>query len=242
MILRLRHVFKRTKHIWAKPQGFDTGIQLYNCVTKNKEPLILRYKNIVTWYTCGPTVYDSSHIGHASCYVKLDIIKRILKHHFKFNVINAMNITDIDDKIIRRSIELNCDYQEIASKYEKEFWRDLKNLGVQTPDIVLKVTENINVITDFIIKLMDTGKAYQGNDKSIYFHVPLCRSYGKLQNIGTQDERESSVKKSHLDFALWKQAKEGEPSWQSPWGKGRPGWHIECSALASDVLGNISTY
>ncbi|KAL3278745.1 hypothetical protein HHI36_016273 [Cryptolaemus montrouzieri] len=125
------HSFIRTKSSWAKPQGYDTGIQIFNCVAKEKVPLILKQKGIVTWYTCGPTVYDESHIGHATCYLKIDLIQRILSKYFNFNLITAMNITDIDDKIIKRSKELNRSAITISKIYENEFWNDLALLKIK---------------------------------------------------------------------------------------------------------------
>ncbi|KAG5885771.1 hypothetical protein JTB14_031207 [Gonioctena quinquepunctata] len=229
----------RSNHSWTLPKGVDTGIKVYNCVTKNKEPLIVGNKNIVTWYTCGPTVYDSSHIGHASCYCKLDIVQKILKDYFKCNLVTVMNITDIDDKIIKKASNTRSSYKEIAEKYEKEFWDDLNDLGITKPNIVLRVTENIDLIIDFIKKLEENGQAYKASDNSVYFSVREFERYGKLLRIPSETEdKQNTVKKSTMDFALWKSCKvEGEPYWNSPWGNGRPGWHIECSALASHYLG-----
>ncbi|XP_023013309.1 cysteine--tRNA ligase-like protein, mitochondrial [Leptinotarsa decemlineata] len=228
----------RTKHCWIIPKGLDIGAKVYNCVTKRKEPVIIRNKQLVTWYTCGPTVYDSSHMGHASCYVKIDIIQNILKNYFNCNLVTVMNITDIDDKIIKKANDSKCAYKEIAEKYEKEFWDDLKDLGINKPNIVLRVTNHISLIIDFVKKLEENGQAYKGSDNSVYFSVEKFQHYGKLHNISlSSTDQESNVKKSNLDFALWKNSKEGEPFWNSPWGKGRPGWHIECSALASHFLG-----
>nr|CAH7714668.1 unnamed protein product [Callosobruchus chinensis] len=227
----------RFVHCWVKPNGYDTGVKLYNCITKQKEPLIVRNKNCITWYTCGPTVYDSSHIGHASCYVKLDIIQRILRDYFKYNLVTVMNITDIDNKIIRRAYEKNVSCADIVKKYEDEFWKDMTALRVAEPSVVLRVTENMKLIVDFIQKLVNENKAYQAPDNSVYFSVDTCKKYGKLQNIGKVDDKKSTIKRSASDFALWKSS-EDEPFWSSPWGNGRPGWHIECSALASKAIGS----
>ncbi|XP_056641171.1 probable cysteine--tRNA ligase, mitochondrial [Diorhabda sublineata] len=230
----------RKTHCWISPQGFKTEINVYNCATRRKEPLILKNKDRITWYTCGPTVYDSSHIGHASCYVKLDIIQRILKDYFKYDIISCLNITDIDDKIIRRANELGVDINELTEKYEKEFLSDLEKLGIAEPSIIMKVTQNMRLIISFIEKLIEDDRAYIATDKSVYFNVNSIKKYGKLQNLGNQDEinKLSTIKKSSLDFALWKAIKEdGEPFWDSPWGRGRPGWHVECSALASSIFG-----
>ncbi|XP_018579210.1 probable cysteine--tRNA ligase, mitochondrial [Anoplophora glabripennis] len=226
-------------HTWTKPEGFDTKIKVYNCITRNKEPLVIRDKHLITWYTCGPTVYDSSHIGHASCYVKLDIIQKILQNYFKYNLITVMNITDIDDKIIRRAIQMKKTYKDVAKMYEKEFFEDLKSLGIAKPNIILRVTDNMDIIIDFIKQLESNGQTYMAKDNSVYFSVEND-NYGKLVNIneGTKQQTKKGVKKNDMDFVLWKESKEGEPYWNSPWGSGRPGWHIECSALASHVLGS----
>lgn len=222
---------------WEQPTGFDTGIKIYNCVAREKVRLIIKNKNSLTWYSCGPTVYDSSHIGHASCYVKLDIIQRVLKNHFNLNLVTAMNITDIDDKIIKKSWEEKIDWKLISKKYENEFWEDLRQLGVTAPDLKVRVTENISEIVNFIENLVNSGIAYPAKDGSVYFNVESYKNYGKLQRLVLEDLKHE-IKNSILDFALWKSAKEGEPSWDSPWSKGRPGWHIECSTMASNIFGS----
>uniref|UniRef100_A0A0K8V664 cysteine--tRNA ligase n=1 Tax=Bactrocera latifrons TaxID=174628 RepID=A0A0K8V664_BACLA len=230
-----------SKQHWEKPiSGRDTGIQIYNCITREKVPLILSNDTYATWYTCGPTVYDSTHIGHVSCYVKLDIIQRILRQHFNVNLVTALNITDIDDKIIHRSKESGRDWRELSRFYESEFWSDLAQLNIQEPNIKLRVTEHIPRIVEFIKLIIEKGSAYKGSDGSIYFSVNKCENYGKLQKVNMQVEPEESTngKKASADFALWKAQKtECEPAWPSPWGAGRPGWHIECSTLASMVFG-----
>lgn len=231
---------QRFKHTWTLPQGYATPITVYNCVTRRREPLIVRDKDAVTWYTCGPTVYDSSHLGHASCYVKLDIIQRILSQRFGLRLVTCMNITDIDDKIIKKAQELKVDFPVVSRQYEKEFWDDLFRLNIPKPDLVLRVTEHIPLILDFIRKLVDDKVAYVATDNSVYFDVTKSpHPVGKLQNIpDTPPDSSNPHKKSKADFALWKGVKsEEEPFFDSPWGRGRPGWHIECSALASLVFG-----
>ncbi|CAH0558797.1 unnamed protein product [Brassicogethes aeneus] len=227
----------RFKHNWIQPEGYDTGIKVYNCVTKSKVPLILKNKSFTKWYTCGPTVYDTSHIGHACCYTKLDIIQGILKKQFNVNLVTVMNITDIDDKIINKSIETNKSPKEIAKYYERDFWDDLNLLGISQPDIVLRVSDNINLIVNFIEQLMESKFAYQSED-SVYFDVSKYENYGKLQSIGEGTNTKIPNKRNTADFALWKGSKPNEPYWESPWGPGRPGWHIECSALASSTFGS----
>ncbi|ERL87201.1 probable cysteine--tRNA ligase, mitochondrial [Dendroctonus ponderosae] len=238
--LILKRVLSTHKSIWRVPKGHDTAINIYNCVTRRNEPFIVRNKDVVTWYTCGPTVYDAAHLGHASCYVKLDIIQRILRRHFALNVVTCMNITDIDDKIIKRAQELRTDFSEVSRKFEKDFWADLSALSIPQPDIVLRVTENIPLIIQFIEKLQADGAAYTGGDSSVYFDTSQsCHPPGRLQNISDSPPDSSNPhKRRQADFALWKAVKSPlEPCFDSPWGKGRPGWHIECSSLASHVFG-----
>lgn len=233
-----RFINFRRKHTWHQPDGYDTGIKIYNCSTKTKVPLITQHKNIIKWYTCGPTVYDSSHVGHACCYMKLDIIQKILKRYFNQNLLTVMNITDIDDKIIKRSIALKLPPEKIAEKFETEFWNDLSKLNVEKPLLVLGVVENIECIKNFIKKLLKNNQAYRIDDGSVYFDVSKDHDYGRLQNIGIPEEiTTKGIKMNTMDFALWKAPKPGEPYWESEWGPGRPGWHIECSALASSVFG-----
>lgn len=220
---------------WIQPIGYDTNIKIFNPITKTKVPLILRKKNIACWYTCGPTVYDSSHVGHGSCFVKQDILQRILRNHFHINVITAMNITDIDDKIISRSIEAKEDWMLLARRYEDEFWMDMKRLGVETPNIKVRVTDHMPQIIEFTQTLLDKQIAYTHTDGSVYFDVSKCPTYGKFQCLNEQSNHE--FKRSEFDFAVWKGAKLNEPYWNAPWGKGRPGWHVECSVLASLIFG-----
>lgn len=250
---------------WQRPaDGFDTGITVYNCVHRGDVPFIVRNANCVTWYTCGPTVYDDAHIGHAVCYMKCDIIQRILRKYFHLNLITAMNITDIDDKIIARSPIEQMPFDALAKKYELDFWQDMDALGIQRADIVVRVTECMAQIIAFIEKLLAENAAYVASDGSVYFSNP--RTNGKLHNLEsanattttasvtatTPNQSEpsgssSSVRKSVKDYALWKAAKPGEPYWNVPWKYendpsvptiGRPGWHTECSAMATELFGN----
>lgn len=221
------------------PKGKDTGFKIYNCVAKGKVPLILP-SAYATFYTCGPTVYDSTHLGHASCYVKLDIIQRTLKSCGNINLITAMNITDIDDKIINRALKEGTSWQNIAQKYEKEFWQDMQNLGVEKPLFILRVSEQMPEIINFINKLVEKERAYKSKDGSVYFEVAKQQNYGKLQKvILAENKTGDSGKHLDADFALWKSQKSiEEPAWPSAWSSGRPGWHIECSAMASKLFGN----
>jgi cysteinyl-tRNA synthetase len=176
-------------------------------------------------------VYDSAHIGHASTYVRLDILQRILKHHFNVNLIICMNITNIDDKIIRKSNESGKSWKLIADEFEAEFWEDLRSLNVTIPDIILRVTDKIPEIIKFIEQIESKGFTKVADDGSIHFKTSAYGNYGKLQNVVMEESSEAA------DFALWKASKVNEPFWPSKWGNGRPGWHIECSTLASLVFG-----
>lgn len=178
----------------------------------------------------GPTVYDSAHIGHASTYVRLDILQRILTSYFNVNLVTAMNITNIDDKIIKKSNETGRNWKLIAEEYEAEFWEDLDSLNIRPPDIKLRVTDEIPRIIEFIKSIEEKGFTEKSEDGSIYFKTSAYENYGKLQKVVIDDP-------SAANFALWKAAKENEPSWDTKWGAGRPGWHIECSTLASLVFG-----
>ncbi|CAO1368016.1 unnamed protein product [Diamesa tonsa] len=217
--------------------NLHSDIKIYSCTEKKKVPLVLKNPVYSSWYTCGPTVYDSAHIGHASTYVRLDIVQRILRDYFKVNLVTAMNVTNIDDKIIKRSKEMNKDWQVIAEEYEIEFWEDLRNLNVKLPDIRVRVTDRMDEIIKFISEIESKGQAYPAIDGSVYFKTDSYKNYGKLQNI-VLDSGDHNVKSSIADFALWKAAKADEPSWDTKWGKGRPGWHIECSTIASSIFGH----
>lgn len=179
----------------------------------------------------GPTVYDSAHIGHASTYVRLDIIQRILRDYFDINLVTCMNITNIDDKIINRSKQIGKNWRQLADEYENEFWEDLNRLNVVHPDIKLRVTEKIPEIIKFIEGIERKQMTKVGPDGSVYFKTTCYQNYGKLHNVSLTDPSTS-------EFALWKAAKEDEPFWESKYGNGRPGWHIECSTLASLVFGS----
>lgn len=232
----MRNLSKHS-HQWHKPIGFETGINVYNTISRSNVPLVLQNEHIATWYTCGPTVYDSAHLGHASCYVKIDIIQRILRNHFKINLVTAMNITDIDDKIIKRSRESGKPWRDLVRDYEKDFWISMRELGVEKPQIIIRVTENIPQIIAFIDKLIKNRSAYIGRDNSIYFDVSAHPDYGKFKKLNLENIAHNA-KEATVDFALWKAKKDpNEPSWKSPWGEGRPGWHIECSTLASMIFG-----
>ncbi|KAK1132805.1 hypothetical protein K0M31_014177 [Melipona bicolor] len=221
---------------WLKPAGYETNIQIYNPITKCKVPLILKNKDVLTWYVCGPTVYDSAHIGHAMTYMHSDIIRRILSDHFNINVVMAMCITDIDDKVIARSNSLKQNYTNLTRHYEDEFIEDMKMLNITEPHLYCRVTNYMPEIIQFVKGIVDKGNAYVLKDGSVYFDTSKYEVYGKLST--PVSDTSHAYKKSALDFCLWKAAKKNEPFWESPWAPGRPGWHIECSTIASTIFGN----
>lgn len=248
-------LFSTSNSEWKEPNvstGHNTGINIYNCVHKGNVPFIVRSSNCVTWYTCGPTVYDDAHIGHAVCYLRSDIIQRILRKHFRLNLITAMNITDIDDKIIAKSIAEKRSWKEIVTKYESEFWDDIDSLGIQRADIVLRVSEYMPQIINFIEKLLHKNAAYVGLDGSVYFsntreNTKLLNTLPSTsENVNKTKLNDLSDRKSKKDFTLWKAAKPNEPSWDVPWNydhdvnvhtAGRPGWHTECASMATEIFG-----
>ncbi|MFW9829461.1 MAG: cysteine--tRNA ligase [Candidatus Thorarchaeota archaeon] len=224
-------------------------MKIYNSLTFAKEEFKTIEPNKVKIYVCGPTVYDSPHLGHAKSAVAFDIIHRYFKYkNFEVNIVK--NYTDIDDKIIKRANELNADYQDLAKKYIKEYQEVTKALNIEKETKNPRATEVIPFIIEFIKELIRKGHAYENNG-SVYFSVKSFPRYDSiLQNVKdniVQEEDEDYIddqdtafgedKLDTRDFALWKKAKEGEPFWESPWGRGRPGWHIECSAMILNFLG-----
>ncbi|NXV65925.1 SYCM protein, partial [Molothrus ater] len=225
---------------WAPPAGCNSGIVAYNSRSRSKEPLVLATEGVATWYSCGPTVYDHAHLGHACSYVRFDIIRRIMTRFFGIDVIMVMGITDIDDKIIKRANEMNISPVALARIYEEDFKQDMAALKVLPPTVYMRVTDNIPQIISFIKTIISSGQAYATSQGNVYFDVNSWgKRYGVLTAINpdTQDEAADSDKRHGKDFALWKAAKPQELSWNSPWGKGRPGWHIECSTISSAVFG-----
>ncbi len=214
---------------------------IYNTLTRKKEEFKPINPPNVKMYICGPTVYDYFHIGNARTFVMADIIRKYLEYK-GYNVTYAMNLTDVDDKIIKKSITEKIDSKEVANKYVDAFLEDIKKLKVKKATIYPKATEHMNDIVAMVEKLVANGSAYNV-DGNVFYDVKKFNGYGKLSGKKI-DELESGSrvevneeKHNPLDFALWKKAKEGEPYWESPWGKGRPGWHIECSAMSCKHLG-----
>ncbi len=222
-------------------ENIKMTIQIYNTLGRKKETFETLEKGRVRMYVCGPTVYDSCHIGHARSVVVFDVIARYLRSQ-GYDVTYVRNFTDVDDKIINKANELEIDSKEVAEKYINEFYTDMDALKIERATIEPRATEHIDDIIGIVVKLINKGFAYQ-IDSDVYFAVELFSDYGKLSGRKLEEmEAGARVdvdkrKRNPFDFALWKSAKPGEPSWESPWGKGRPGWHIECSAMSYALLG-----
>lgn len=217
-------------------------MRIFNTMTRKKEELVPLEKNEIKIYACGPTVYNYIHIGNARPLCVFDVLRRYLEYR-GYDVKFVQNFTDIDDKIIKRANEEGTTFEEISKKYIEEFWKDADGLNFKRATVHPKATENIDEIINIIQTLVDKGYAYPaGGD--VYFRTLKFKEYGKLSHQPIEDLESGAriaigeVKEDPLDFALWKGAKEGEPYWDSPWGKGRPGWHIECSAMNRKYLGN----
>ncbi len=215
-------------------------LKIYNTMTRKKEEFKPLTNNRVYLFVCGPTVYDYSHLGHARTYVSYDVIARWLRHR-GYSLLFLMNITDIDDKIIKRAEEKKVDPIKLAREYEKYFYEDMNALGIDTVNIYARATEHIPEIISQIRRLVDKGYAYE-TDTGIYFDIGKFPGYGKLSHQKPEELRKHRVepdptKKNPQDFSLWKKHKPGEPSWDSPWGRGRPGWHVEDTAIAERYLG-----
>ena len=216
---------------------------VFNTLSRKKEPLVPVHEGKVGIYACGPTVYNFFHIGNARPFVIFDTLRRFLTH-LGYDVKFVQNFTDIDDKMIRRANEENTTVEDIAEKYIEEYFKDAAALGVKPADVHPRATKHIGEIIGLIKKLEAKGLAYAVDNGDVYFDTQAYRSnYGKL--IGQDlDDLESGarievgdIKRHPMDFALWKGQKPGEPAWKSPWGMGRPGWHIECSAMSMKYLG-----
>ena len=217
-------------------------MKVYNTLTRKKEELVPITPGEIKIYACGPTVYNYIHIGNARPLCIFDILRRYLEYR-GYNVKFVQNFTDIDDKIIRRANEEHADFSEISERYIKEFWTDADGLNVRHATINPKATENIDAIIQIISTLIEKGYAYEAQG-DVYFSTEKFKDYGKLSHQPLEDLEAGArimvgeVKREPMDFAVWKAAKPGEPAWDSPWGKGRPGWHIECSAMNWRYLGD----
>ncbi len=216
-------------------------MKLYNTLTRKKEEFVPIEEGKVRMYVCGPTVYNYIHIGNARPFIMFETLRRYFEYK-GYEVTFVQNFTDVDDKIIKRSHEENITPEEVANKYIEEYFVDADGLGIKRATIHPRVTDNIDEIIEFVKDLEEKGYAYSVNG-DVYFDTKKFKDYGKLSRQN-QEELEAgarievnSNKKHPMDFVLWKAKKEGEPGWQSPWGEGRPGWHIECSVMSSRYLG-----
>lgn len=216
-------------------------MKIFNTMSRTKEEFVPVDENEVKIYACGPTVYNFIHIGNARPLCVFDVLRRYMEYR-GYNVKFVQNFTDVDDKIIKRANEESITFEEVSEKYIKEFWTDAHGLNFKDATVHPKATENIDEIIEIIKSLEEKGYAYAVNG-DVYFRTLKFKEYGKLSHQPIDDLQSGAriavgdIKEDPLDFALWKGAKEGEPYWESPWGKGRPGWHIECSAMNRRYLG-----
>ena len=219
-------------------------MQIYNSMTRKKETLVPIHEGKVGIYACGPTVYNFFHIGNARPFITFDVLRRQLERE-GYEVTFVQNFTDIDDKMIRRANEEGITVKELGEKYIAEYFTDAKALGIRPATVHPKATEHMNEIIALISRLIDNGKAYAAPSGDVYYRVSAFPGYGKLSGQSVEDREMGASerldvetdKESPADFALWKAQKPGEPAWDSPWGAGRPGWHIECSAMSMKYLG-----
>ena len=215
---------------------------IYNTLSRKKETFSPINTGKVNMYVCGVTVYDTCHIGHSRVYVAFDVVYRYLKYK-GYEVTYCRNFTDVDDKIIKRAKELNISERELTSKNIEDFNQNMKSLGNKTPDIEPRVTDHMDEIINTIASLIEKGFAYSV-DGNVFYSIDKFNGYGKLSGRNLDDMQAGARveidkrKKNPMDFALWKSAKPGEISWKTPWGEGRPGWHIECSAMGMKYLGS----
>ncbi|MBE6949458.1 MAG: cysteine--tRNA ligase [Ruminococcaceae bacterium] len=216
-------------------------MKLFNSMTMKKEEFIPIEENKVRMYACGPTVYNYIHVGNARPIIMFDVLRRYFEYR-GYDVTFVQNFTDVDDKIINKANEEGVTSQEIAEKYIGEYFTDAKGLGVREATIHPKATENIQQIINIVTTLIEKGYAYESQG-DVYYRTNKFKEYGKLSHQPLEDLQAGAridvadIKENPMDFALWKAAKPGEPYWESPWGNGRPGWHIECSAMSNRYLG-----
>ena len=215
-------------------------MKLYNSLTRKKEEFVPVVPGKVMMYSCGPTVYNYFHVGNARPFIIFDALRRYFEYR-GYKVDFVQNFTDIDDKMINKANELGITVKELADQYIAEYFTDAKGLGIKEATVHPRATENIDAIIDIVKDLEEKGYAYNV-DGDVYFSPKKFKEYGKLSHQPLEDlEAGARInvnedKKDPMDFALWKKQKPGEPAWESPWGMGRPGWHIECSAMANKFL------
>src|SRR6476620_7601965 len=220
-------------------------VRIHDSLARRAVELTTREPGRVSMYVCGPTVYDVPHVGHGRTALVYDVVRRYLE--WLGNAVTFVgNVTNVEDKIIARAAAEGTSERELADRYEQAYWDELARLGVRRPDEVPRATEFIEPMVDLIRELVDGGHAYVIEGEGVYFSVGSYARYGELsgrrlddllENAGARVEVDEQ-KRSPVDFALWKAAKPGEPDWESPWGRGRPGWHIECSAMSLSILGD----
>ena len=221
-------------------------MQIYNTLTRKKEEFIPQKEGEYRIYVCGPTVYNYIHIGNARPVVVFDTLRRYLEYRGN-KVYFVSNITDIDDKLIKKAQEQGCSMKEVAEKFEAEFIKDSDGLNAKTPTVRPRATEHIEEILDIVKDILDKGYGYVAKNGDVYFRTRAFKEYGKLSHLNLEElesgnrelrsQMDDDLKEDPADFAVWKAAKPGEPAWPSPYGPGRPGWHIECSAMARKHLG-----
>ena len=222
-------------------------MQIYNTLTRKKEEFVPQKEGEYRIYVCGPTVYNYIHIGNARPVVVFDTLRRYLEYRGN-KVLFVSNITDIDDKLIKKAQEQGCSMKEVAEKFEAEFIKDSDSLNAKTPTVRPRATEHIEEILDIVKDILDKGYGYVAKNGDVYFRTRAFKEYGKLSHLNLEElesgnrelrsQMDDDLKEDPADFAVWKAAKPGEPAWPSPYGPGRPGWHIECSAMARKHLGN----
>ena len=217
-------------------------IRFYNTISGKKEEFKPLNDGKVKMYACGPTVYNFFHVGNARCFVVFDMLRRYLEYR-GFDVTFVQNFTDIDDKVIKKANEEGLTYSDIAKRYIDEYFTDAEGLGVKAATVHPLATDNMDMILEIVKTLVEKGYAYPAVNGDVYFRTRKFKDYGKLSGQPIEDLESgaridvSDLKEDPLDFALWKSSKPGEPHWTSPWGEGRPGWHIECSAMVRHYLG-----
>ncbi|MGM9629146.1 cysteine--tRNA ligase [Butyricicoccus sp.] len=217
-------------------------MKLYNSMTRKKEEFVPIEPGKVKMYSCGPTVYNFFHIGNARPFIIFDTLRRYFEYR-GYEVQFVQNFTDIDDKVINKANAEGVTYDVIADRYIKEYFTDAKGLGIRPATVHPRATETMDAIIDIVKKLVDNGHAYAAPNGDVYFRTKSFAEYGKLSHQPLDELQAGArisvgeLKEDPMDFAVWKAAKPGEPSWESPWGQGRPGWHIECSAMVNKYLG-----
>ncbi len=227
----------------AEQRVSDVKMHVYNTLTREKESFVPIEAGKVKIYACGPTVYNFFHLGNARPFVTFDLLRRFFEY-LGYEVTFVQNFTDIDDRVIEKANQEGVNYSDIADRYIKEYYIDAEGLGIRAADFHPCATDTMAEIIAMVGVLLDKGYCYEASD-GIYFEARKFKDYGKLSHMpldeleagGGERKAKTEQKRNPEDFAVWKFAKEGEPFWEAPWGKGRPGWHIECSAMSEKYLG-----